>query len=328
MKVLVTGANGLLGHHVVAELLSQRHTVCIVVRSCRDIHFDLESVEVHQGDFTDYGTLKNAAAGCDAIIHLAAVTATNLRRYNDYRKINIEGTKQVARVSNELEIKNIVYASTANTIGYGNEQHPGDENSPALFPFTASWYAQSKIAAEEIMMEASELPGRHVVIINPTFLVGKYDTKPSSGKLLLAGYRKRLMFVPGGGKNFVAASDVATCVCNALTQGKNGGRYLACGENLSFREFYRIQQQVGNYRQSLVGLPGYLLAIMGRAGNILRALGIGTSLCSMNTSQLLIREYYTGAKARAELGLPEADIRKALEEAIGWFVEKGKIRKI
>ena len=71
------------------------------------------------------------------------------------------------------------------------------------------------------------------------------DTKPSSGKLLLMAYRKRIMFVPSGGKNFVATSDVATTVCNALTEGKNGQHYLASGINLSFKEFYLLQSRIG-----------------------------------------------------------------------------------
>ncbi len=78
MKILVTGANGLLGHHVVMELLERHEQVSIIVRSTANIYFDLEQVEVFAGDFTDYETLKKAAEGCDAVIHAAAVTATNL----------------------------------------------------------------------------------------------------------------------------------------------------------------------------------------------------------------------------------------------------------
>ena len=63
MKVLVTGANGLLGHHVVFKLLENKHEVSVIVRNSRNIHFDLNKVRVCDGSFTDYRMLKAAAEG-------------------------------------------------------------------------------------------------------------------------------------------------------------------------------------------------------------------------------------------------------------------------
>ena len=112
MKVLVTGANGLLGHHVVFELLRNRNEVRIIVRNTRNIHFDVKLVTVFEGDFMVYETLKEAAVGCDAIIHIAAVTATDLLHYTDYLKINVVGSAQVIKVADELNIKRLVFVLT------------------------------------------------------------------------------------------------------------------------------------------------------------------------------------------------------------------------
>jgi dihydroflavonol-4-reductase len=321
MKVLVTGANGLLGHHVVMGLLSQQHDVHIIVRSTGKIFFDLNSVQVFEGDFTDYNNLLTAARGCDAIIHIAAVTATNLLKPEDYRPVNVAGTALVIRVANELKILRIVYISSANTVGYGNEQEFGDERSSIEPPFTESFYAQSKVESELLMMDASQNAGRHIVIINPTFMIGAYDTKPSSGKLILMGYKRKVMFTPGGGKNFVSARNVAVAVCNALTLGRNGERYLASGINLSFHKYYTLQMEVGRYSQRISILPDFLLSSLGKIGDLLRMIGIKTELCSMNLKQLMIREFYTNAKAKTELNLPDTDIKTAIKEAIDWFKE-------
>lgn len=321
MKVLVTGANGLLGHHVVFELLKQQHSVRIIVRSTKSIYFDLNKIEVFEGNFTDYENLKQAAAGCDALIHIAAVTATNLLHYEDYRKINVEGSALVIKVANELNINRIVYVSSANTIGFGAEQQLADERFNIEFPFSESFYAQSKVASEQLFIEASREPNKHVVIINPTFMVGAFDTKPSSGKLLLMGYKKWLMFTPKGGKNFVPVKDVAVSVCNALVQvqGRNGERYLASGINLSFKEFYMLQRQIENYRQHIFELPNFTLILVAKVGDLLRKLGIKTELCSMNLRQLMIREYYSNKKAKTELNFSETNITIAIKEAIDWF---------
>jgi len=319
MKVLVTGANGLLGHNVVFELLKQQYSVRILVRSTKNIHFDLEKIEVFEGNFTDYKTLKQAASRCGAIIHIAAVTATNLLHYEDYRKINVDGSALLIKVANELNINRLVYVSTANTIGFGTERKLADESFNIEFPFSESFYAQSKVASEQLFIEASDKPNKHIVIINPTFMIGAFDTKPSSGKLILMGYKKRLMFAPKGGKNFVAVEAVAVSICNALVGGQNGERYLASGINLSFKEFYSLQMQVENYSQHIFELPSFILILTGKVGDLIRFLGIKTELCSMNLKQLMIREYYSNTKAKSELTLPETNIKIAIKEAIDWF---------
>ncbi|MFZ4725781.1 MAG: NAD(P)H-binding protein, partial [Paludibacter sp.] len=72
MNVLVTGANGLLGHHVVMELVKQQHKVRIIVRSSKNIYFDLSTIQIFEGNFSDFEILHRAAKGCDAIVHIAA----------------------------------------------------------------------------------------------------------------------------------------------------------------------------------------------------------------------------------------------------------------
>ena len=325
MKVLVTGANGLLGHQVVVELLKRNHQVSIIVRSRRNIHFDQNDIEVHTGNFTDYEHLKTAAKGCDAIIHIAAVTATDLLHYEDYHQINAVGAGLIVKVLEELEINNLVFVSTANTVGYGSPIQLADETQPIQFPFSNSFYAQSKVEAERIFTEASKNPNKHIIIINPTFVIGAFDPKPSSGKMILLAYKKRFMFIPKGGKNFVAVRVVAEAVCNALTQGRSGENYLASGENLSFKEFYTLQKQIGNYRQVLIDIPDFILKVIGLVGDLLRKLGIKTEICSMNLRQLMVREYYSNLKAKTELNLRESVLEIAVKEAIDWFKEQKMI---
>ena len=325
MKVLVTGANGLLGHHVVMQLLDSGHDVNIIVRSRRNIYFYISKTTVTEGEFTHYETLRLAAKDCEAVIHMAAVTATDLLHYEDYKKINVDGSAVIIRVADQFKINHIVFVSTANTIGYGTKEHLADESAGIEFPFSKSFYAQSKIEAEKLYVEASKKADRHVVIVNPTFMIGSHDTKPSSGKLMLMGYKKRIMFAPNGGKNFVAVSDVATAICNALTLGKNGSRYLLSGMNISFKEFYEIQSRVGGYSQKVIVLPDFLLEIAGKLGDLVRLFGVKTELCSMNLNQLTIREYYNNKKALDELKMPQKKLEKAISEALNWFKQNNKI---
>lgn len=326
MKILVTGANGLLGHHVVMQLLDRGEEVRIIVRSRKNIYFDISKVEVYEGNFALSHQLSEAAQGCDAIIHIAAVTATDLLSYNEYHKVNVIGSKVVTEVAKAEGIHKVVFVSTANTVGYGKKDNYSNENETIQYPFTRSYYARSKVEAEKLFVDLANSPQMHVVIINPAFMIGSFDTKPSSGKLMLMANRRNFMLVPRGGKNFVAVTDVAVAVCNALTLGRNGERYLAANENLSFEEFYKIQSRVGAYQQKIILVPDFLLEIAGKAGDVLRFFGLKTDLCSMNLNQLMIREYYDSHKAEKELDMPRKQLETAIEEALKWFEMNGYIK--
>jgi nucleoside-diphosphate-sugar epimerase len=325
MKILVTGANGLLGHHVVMELLNRAHEVRIVVRSTEKIGFNLSKVEVVTGSFADKNTIYESAKGCDGIIHIAAATDTNLLYYREYQLINVDATKQIIETARELSIKKLVFISTANTIGYGSKKKYADENSSIEYPFTQSDYAKSKLEAEQLFSAYAK--ENHVVIINPTFLIGSYDTKPNSGKLVIMGYKKRYLFIPDGGKNFVCVKDVAVACCNALTMGKSGERYLASGVNLSFKKYFNIQKRVGEYKQKIVIIPPFYLQSIALIGDIMRLLKIKVSFCSRNINQLLIKEYYTNQKAKTDLLLPETPVESGIQDALNWFKTAGYIKK-
>lgn len=326
MKILVTGANGLLGHHVVIELLNQHHSVSIIVRNKSKIYFDLNNVNVTVGNFFDYTDLMKAAQGCEVIIHIAALTSTHLLDYSDYEKLNVEGSKIIINVANQLNINKVVYVSTSNTVGYINHGLYAQENLPIQFPFSKSYYAQSKVEAEKLFMKLSEQANKQVIIINPTFMIGPWDVKPSSGKLMLMGYKKPLLFIPSGGKNFVAASYVALVICSALSLNLNGEKFLVSGTNLSFREFYKLQKSIGNYQQSIVILPNILLQFIAKIGDLIRFLGLETDLCSMNINQLLIQENYSNAKLEKHIKIPHHPLEQAIDEALVWFKKTEKIK--
>lgn len=325
-RILLTGANGLLGHQLVFQLLELGYDINIIVRSTQNIYFDSGKVSITIGQFDDYDTLKQAARHCDGIIHVAAITSTNLLHYSDYHKINVEASALIIRVANELSIAKLIFLSTANTIGYGSEHQRADEACEIQAPFADSFYAHSKLEAEYLFAQAAKAPNRHVIIIHPSFMIGSHDTKPSSGRLILMGYKKRFMLVPQGGKNFVAASYVAQMACKALEQGENGGHYLATDRDLSFAEYFSLQSAIGNYPQRVIVLPKFVLIVAGWLGDLLRKAGIKTDLCTMNIRQLLIREYYSNAKAVEAFGAASKTLENAIKEALEWFRLTKKIK--
>lgn len=321
MNVLLLGSTGLLGHNVLHCLLKEGHKVVALVRNAEVIKdvADNPLLTVVKGSLTNVEDLRRAIQGCDAVVNCAGTTDMSLLRYDDYLPVNKTLCEQVLQLMDEMGIATYVHVSTANTVGYGTSNSPGTEEAEMRSPFAESYYARSKREAETMIdWYSSGHPQGHIVILNPGFMVGAYDSKPSSGKLLLAAYRRSVMAVPTGGKSFVHVSDVAQATVNALTMGRNGERYLITGHDMSLREFYTRQAAVCGYRQKIVTVPDLLLRLAGFAGDLLRWMGIKTQLSSLNVRQLMVMEYYSNEKARQELALPVTPIDKAIADFFEW----------
>ena len=318
MNILLLGATGLLGHNVLHSLLARGHSVVALVRDGGTLPSD-PMLNVLRGSILDVAALRNAASGCDAIINCAGTTDMSLLHYDDYLPVNKVLVEYILQVMDEVKINTLVHVSSANTIGYGTPQSPGVESNDICAPFSASYYAQSKVEGEKILLwDAQQHPNRHIVILNPGFMVGPYDFKPSSGKLLMAAYKRPLMAAPRGGKSFVSVKDVAEAAVNALTMGCNGERYLLVGEDMTLRDFYALQAEVCGYSQRFITLPDFLVSLAGRVGDLLQWMGVRTQLSTRNVRQLMVNEYYSSDKARRDLAFVATPIRKAISDFFEW----------
>ena len=321
MKVLLLGATGLLGHNVLRCLMANGHTVNVLVRSADGIKMPGDGWKTFVGSPLDYATLRQAAEGCEAVINCAGVTDMSLLHLEDYLPVNRDLPQLIVRVMEDVGIRYMVHTSTANTIGYGREGSPATEKEPMEAPFTDSYYAESKRLGEEVVLEASHAhEGWHVVVINPGYMLGAYDVKPSSGRMLLAGYKKLVMAAPRGGKAFVAVQDVASAVVGALKKGGNGERYILTNSRgcHSIRELYEMQAKVMGYRQRVLLLPNWLLAVAGRVGDIVRSMGVRTELSTRNVRQLMVREYYDNSHGLCDLCYKETSVEEAIGQFYSW----------
>ncbi|GGC34013.1 3 beta-hydroxysteroid dehydrogenase/Delta 5--_4-isomerase [Parapedobacter defluvii] len=318
MNVLVTGANGLLATNTILVLLSRGYRVTGLLRNTNKFLLPSHpNLRLAVGDITHPESLEKAVVGCDSIIHCAATTDQNLLRYEAYHRINVTGTENVIQAALKHAVKKIVYVGTANTFGYGSLQVPGNETLPPKAPFSQAWYAKSKLEGQQRILAVGHQLA--VTVVSPTFMIGPYDGKPSSGAIIRMGYGRKLILHPPGGKNFVNVEDAAAGVVDALEKGKNGEAYLLAGENLTYRQFFRkLGDQTGQHAL-LVQIPRAVLSTAGYLGNFMRFLGIKTPLSSVNMKILCVRNYYANQKARAELGTTFHPIESGISKAIHWF---------
>jgi nucleoside-diphosphate-sugar epimerase len=322
--ILVTGANGLLATHIIIELLENGYHVKGLLRNRGKFQYPGHpNLELIESDITDFPSVKNALAECGSVIHVAALTAQNFLRYDVYEKVNVQASEKLVKLAIDAKIKRFVYVSSANAFGYGSKENPGDETTSMKAPFTSSLYARSKQEAQ--MRVLSYRDQMEVVVINPTFMLGAYDGKPSSGQIIFMGYHKPVIFYPPGGKNFVHVADVAKGTVLALENGTAGESYLMANENLSYREFFRQLAVVTERNPMLIPIPGFILLAAGYIGDLLRFIGYPVSFSSANMRSLCVHNYYNNEKAGQQLGMTFRPVKQAIAEAIDWFRSKGML---
>ena len=328
MKTLVTGANGLMGSNIVRELLKRDQEVKVLVRPGSD-HRSLSGLDIEffYGDLLDEQSLKPAVNGCDYVIHAAGKVAGELTRFSDFSGPNIKGAQNIVHAAENAGIKRMVHVSSCCVFSGGNMEHPGTELSEFTgFRFN-SGYIYSKYLAQQWVLSEVEKTRFPVVIVNPTFLIGPYDVRPTTGDTILRVLKNQVQPCPYGGKNYIDVRDAATGTCNALTMGIPGECYLLASENLSIAEFVDKVNRIYGRPGFRIMLPAAFFKGAGLIGNTVRSLTHrDTAINLVNCQQLITESYYSASKAVRALGLPQRPVDDAIRDAIDWFIANGYLK--
>ncbi len=214
MRVLVTGGSSLIGTGVASALIARGDSVVSLQRTRSDGLAAID-VEQHLGDIRESDTVVAAAAGCDAVVHLAAKVGV-IGRWDEYRSINVGGTDNVLAAVREQGIAKLVHVSSP-SVAHGGEPIIGGRAEAPVLGRSHSWYPESKAIAEIRAIDAASST-LGVVAIRPhlvwgpgdTQLVGRIVERARSGRLALVGGGRALVdttYVDNAADALVAALD-------------------------------------------------------------------------------------------------------------------------
>ena len=329
MKVFLTGTSGLLGSNVLIALQRQNYEVRALFRNEEDAqkHREVKDIELFMGDITDADAMRRGVAGCDVIIHAAADTGLWPSRCRAYEQTNVQGTVNLIEAGKKANVQRMISVSTANALGFGTKERPGDETSLPQFAQYGLGYMETKYLAQEILRREARngFPG---VVVNPTFMIGPHDHKPSSGRMVLAVYEGKVPGYPGGGKNYVYVGDAATAMVNAIEQARVGECYILGNENLSYQEAFTKIAEVVGVAPPRFSIPPSLTKGFGLFGSVYgtiagKAPGVSYKMAKVSCDG----HYFTAAKAVRELSMPQTPIEVAIKECFQWFQENGYLSK-
>lgn len=328
MKILVTGADGLLGSNLVRELLSRGHAIRAFVQSGRQqVTLQGLTIEKFAGNLLSPEEVIKSAEGCDAIIHCAASTAVWPIRSEIINKVNIDGTRNIIQAVYKNKIQRLIYVGTANSFGFGSKENPGVEGNPYKSEIYGLDYMDSKYKAMQVVLSEVKENSLPAIVVNPTFMFGPFDSTPSSGAMIVALYKGKVPGYTKGGRNYLCAKDAAVAIANALTQGRVGECYILGNENLSYKEiFTKIASTVGVKAPSLA-IPSRFAKLYGHMGSLVGKITGKAPAVSYPLSRIASDEhYYSPAKAMKELGLPQTRVEVGIKESFEWLKSNGYLK--
>lgn len=246
MKKLVTGATGLVGSHLLSDLVKRGEKVRALKRDKSDISFvkhllgDSENnVEWIEGDVLDIASLETAMDGVDEVYHCAAVVSFHPEDASSLMKINVGGTVNVVNVCLEKKIKKLCYVSSTAAIGKTKNGDLITEKNKWREGRTESKYSLSKHLSEVEVWRGIE-EGLNAVIVNPCIIVGPGQWGKSSTDIFPKVWEGNLKFFTGGGNAFVDVRDVSKAMIALMKSEIHSERFLIVSENLPFKIFFEM----------------------------------------------------------------------------------------
>lgn len=313
MKILITGATGFLGSRLTRHMLADGHRVRALARPTSSLaRLAGLDVERFEGDVTDAGSLPAAIDGCDYVIHAAA----NLDYWRSEEawqmKVNVEGTRNVARAARNVGVRRLLHVSSVAAIGIPTNRRPADEQFAFNLEDSGLNYHISKHRAEtEILAEVER--GLDAVIVNPASIQGQQRTVA----LIKSVRRSSVVLCFSGGNCIVDVEDVVLGTAAALTRGQKGQRYILGGENLTFQALSRKAADAQGLRRRFVSIPAIATALGAAVLEPWARLRNRPPKISRMVHYCANRfQYFDSGKARAALGYSPRDVDTILAECL------------
>jgi dihydroflavonol-4-reductase len=325
MLTLVTGATGLVGNNVVRALVDRGQSVRVLARASSNPKPLAEMpVEVVHGDVTDAESVNCAMDGVTHVVHAAANLHIGWHKLREQRAVNVEGTRNVAEAAMRAGAR-MVHVSTIDALGVGNWDPPADENTPTGCEVLSS-YVVTKREAEQVIRERVAR-GLDAVIVNPGFMLGPWDWKPSSGRVLLDVAHGWVIIAPPGTNSYCDVRDVAVGILAALDRGRTGERYILAGQTLSYMEALTIFARLTSRHPPFRIARPFGVRLIGHVGDLWAWLtGNESDFNSATTEMSMLRKNFTSAKAAAELGYQSRNIEQSAADEWEWLKDHGYVK--
>jgi dihydroflavonol-4-reductase len=334
--MLVTGATGFLGGHLLWQLLQKHESVVAICRSSSNLKSletifrfytstpteVLSKVEWRVADLNNASTLELALEGirvvyhCGAVVSLGGTTDTIL-------DTNVIGTRNLVNASLKLGIEQFCFVSSIAACGRVSGASFIDEKTPWVEDSSRSLYSQSKYSAEQEVWYGIQ-KGLKAVIVNPGVILGPFGKESGSAQLFLQ-VRKGLKFYTRGGTGYVDVRDVVKVMIQLVENNIYAERFVLVGENCSHKELlYWMADGYGKPRlfipmgKAVLYLIGSFAELFGKVFHFQPFIDRGTARSACN------RSFYSNLKVMKALDFQFSPIKQCVQEVCEFDLQNQK----
>jgi dihydroflavonol-4-reductase len=325
MKVFVTGATGFIGKNTVKRLVESGHEcICLVRGTSKKGTLESIGCEFVTGDIADRESLIKGMKGCEAVINLANLYSFWEPDISLYKKINIEGTRNVMEAALVAGMEKVIHISSIVTWGRSSAE-PINEDSPTGAQVTE--YARTKYEGDKVAWELHDTKNLPLVMIYPCGVLGGDDPKSTGDYVRLLIDRKMpIRGMESAVVTWVHVKDIAEAILRALEkEGNIGEKYIIGKEQLSFREFNQAVSELSGVPLPFISIPDFMVKFnaffLTAIANLTKrppAWGLSTD----SVRNVLAGFKADGSKAERELGISYTPVRMAIKECVESFLSK------
>lgn len=260
-KIIVTGASGHIGYHVANQLISLGFEVTLLIRTENQNISGLRSkgAAVVFTDLSKPPSYHAQLRDADVLFHLASENTTDTGNEKETINNTYELTRSVIDTALAENVKTIIYTSSVVVLGRSSDPKKLiTENDKTAFP--ESPYVKGKLLAEEYCEKIIQEKHADIRRIYPSWVIGPNDTKGTPPHKVIKDYfEKGQKFYFDGGISIASAEDVAKAHVNAWLKGKAGEKYIASGDNITFKEFYTLLAKYSGHKPPSLFIPKWII---------------------------------------------------------------------
>jgi len=326
MRVLVTGGTGFVGAHSVAALVSRGHEVRLLVRSRDQVARSLSplgvaDVEAVLGDVTAPESVEEAMAGCDAVLHAAAVYSVDPRSAPRVRETNARAAEIVLGAAVRGGLDPVVHVSSY--VALLPPEPPGavlTPDSPVGRPLGA--YSRTKAESEQVARGFQD-QGAPVVIVYPGGVIGPDDPYLGDSNRAIVEFAKSGLAMRGGGP-YVDVRDVAAVHAAVVEPGRGPRRYMITGHYVALPDLIAMLQQITGRRGRIVATPAGPALAAGRVADLMqRLLPARLPFSHEGIWVGALQPHCDDSRTASELGITARDLRVTLADTVQWLADRG-----
>jgi nucleoside-diphosphate-sugar epimerase len=326
MRVAITGGTGFVGSHAARALLESGHEVRLLVRSPEKAErvfagLGVPLPECVTGDVSDAGAVKEAIAGCDAVVHAAGVVAMEARYANEVLATNLRGVENAVSGAVESGVRSVVYVSSIGALFRPNGPVV-NADSPVMPGRSA--YARSKSDAE-LHVRRLQAEGAPIHSVYPSAVLGPDDPGLSESMHALRTFCRDVVLLTSSGFQPVDVRDLAQVIAR-LVERPGPGRWVASSRYLTWRDVADAIDAVTGSRVRRIAVPGPLVRLGGYVCDAVKH--VWDFDFPMTVEGMKFATQWAGADGshtEATLGVRFRDPAGTIAEALRWMHRAGHI---